>query len=211
MVAFLRFSCAQSSGAANSMPGLDPGLPVSKSLPSKARSAVLAIDYGRRRLGLAISDGLAITARPLATWTRSNRRRDVSRLRELCRALNVATVIVGWPLHLDGRPGEMATEATRFADRVRKELGLPVELVDERLSSHEARAALAEASSMGLRGRRRNETLDDVAAAVILRDYLAHKSKSTLLPDPPQQSFKPARTGPRENTFPAPARRPRRS
>jgi hypothetical protein len=105
----------------------------------------------------------------------------------------------------------MATEATRFADRVRKELGLPVELVDERLSSHDARAALGEASSMGLRARRRKETLDDVAAAVVLRDYLAHRSKSTLLPDPAEQSFKPARIGPGENSSRAPARRPRRS
>ena len=166
MIASLRLWCEQSSGVANSAPGIDPALPVSKSLPSKVRSAILAIDYGRRRIGLAISDGLAITARPLATWTRSNRRRDLSRLRELCRALNVGTVIVGWPLHLDGRPGEMATEATRFADRVRKELGLPVELVDERLSSHEARAAQGEASSVGLRGRRRKETLDDIAAEI---------------------------------------------
>ena len=210
MIAFLCLSCAQSSGVTNSAPGLDPALPVSKSLPSKVRPAILAIDYGRRRIGLAISDGLATIARPLATWTRSNRRRDLSRLRELCRALNVGTVIVGWPLHLDGRPGEMATEATRFADRVRKELGIPVELVDERLSSHEARAALGDASSAGLRGRRRNETLDDVAAAVILRDYLARKGKSTLLPDPAEQSFRPARTSLEENSSRSP-RRPRRS
>jgi putative Holliday junction resolvase len=104
----------------------------------------------------------------------------------------------------------MATEATRFADRVRKELGLPVELVDERLSSHEARAALGEASSVGLRGRRRKETLDDIAAAVILRDYLAHRSKSALLPDPAEQSFKPATTGLEEKLSRSP-RRPRRS
>jgi putative holliday junction resolvase len=208
MAAFLRLSCQQSGGVANSVPRIDPALAVSKSLPSGVRSAILAIDYGRRRIGLAISDGLAITARPLATWTRSNRRRDLSRLRELCRALNVGTVIVGWPLHLDGRPGEMAVEAARFADRVRKELGLPVELVDERLSSHEARAALGEAS-MGLRGRRRKETLDDVAAAVVLRDYLSHKN--TLLPDPGEHSCKPAKTAVAENPSRVPARRPRRS
>ncbi len=211
MVAFLRLSCAQSSGVANSVPGIDPALAVSKSLPSAVRSAILAIDYGRRRIGLAISDGLAITARPLATWTRSNRRRDLSRLRELCRALNVGTVIVGWPLHLDGRPGEMALEAARFADRVRKELGLPVELVDERLSSHEARATLGDASSMALRGSRRKQTLDAVAAAVVLRDYLSHKSKSTLLPDPAVHSFKPAKTAAAENSSRAPARRQRPS
>src|SRR5580704_4777088 len=73
--------------------------------------AILAIDYGRRRMGLALSDTLAMTARPLATWTRTNRRRDLSRLRALCREHAVAGIVVGWPLHLDGAKGEMAEEA----------------------------------------------------------------------------------------------------
>src|SRR5690348_2825191 len=134
---------------------------------------VLAIDYGRRRLGLAVSDALRLTARPLATWTRSNRRQDLARLRTLCREQEISRIVVGWPLQLGGDRGEMASEAARFAERVREELGIPVELVDERLSSWEAEQTLAQSRGRKPRSRRRKEHgLDETAAAVILRDYL---------------------------------------
>jgi putative pre-16S rRNA nuclease len=135
---------------------------------------ILAIDYGRRRMGLALSDEMGLTARPLATWARTNRRRDLSRLRELCREQSVGMIVVGWPLHLDGTESEMAKEAGRFAERVRKNLGLPVELADERLSSWAAQETLTEiAPSSRAAARRRKTALDQVAAAVILRDYLS--------------------------------------
>jgi len=134
---------------------------------------VLAIDYGRKRLGLAVSDALRVTARPLATWNRSNRRQELARLRTLCRSEGITHIVVGWPLHLGGEPGEMASEATRFAERIRSNLGIPVELVDERLSSWEAEQILAEGGSARVRSRRRKQhKLDQAAAAVILRDYL---------------------------------------
>ena len=135
--------------------------------------AILAIDYGRRRMGLALSDTLGMTARPLATWTRTNRRRDLSRLRTLCREHAVSGIVVGWPLHLDGTASEMAEEAARFAERVREHLGLPVELMDERLSSWEAKRAIGESVPGGRVSRQGKRALDDVAAAVILRDYLS--------------------------------------
>ena len=99
---------------------------------------VLAIDYGRKRWGLALSDAMGMISRPLATWNRTNRRRDLARLRELVRHHAVRQIVVGLPLHMDGRPSEMSEEASRFAARLKKELGLPVELLDERLSSWEA-------------------------------------------------------------------------
>jgi putative pre-16S rRNA nuclease len=134
---------------------------------------VLAIDYGRRRLGLAVSDPLRLTARPLTTWSRSNRRHDLARLRRLCREQEISLVVVGWPLQLGGTPGEMASEASRFAERLRADLGLPVELFDERLSSWEAEQALAQAAPRKSRSRnRKRNSLDELAAAVILRDYL---------------------------------------
>lgn len=134
---------------------------------------VLAIDYGRKRLGLAVSDELRVTARPLATWSRSNRRHDLARLRSLCREKEISRIVVGWPLQLSGDRGEMALEAADFAERIRKTFGIPVELVDERLSSWEAEQTLAEAG--GVKSRSRNQAvhrLDETAAAVILRDYL---------------------------------------
>src|SRR3954464_11034661 len=140
---------------------------------SASHKAVLAIDYGRRRLGLAVSDELRLTARPLAILERTNRAADVARIRDLCRLHAIGQIVVGWPIRLDGTPGEMAQEAAQFAERLRKHLGRPVALADERLSSWEA-AQQANAS----RARRNGEALDDLAAAVILRDYLSHSRRA---------------------------------
>lgn len=136
---------------------------------SAAKSVrILAIDYGRRRIGLAVSDELGITAVPVATLERKNRQEDIRCLREIVRKYKIAFIIVGSPLHLAGHAGEMAQEASRFASRIKKELGLPVELRDERLTSWEAGQTLKENS-----GRKSKKThLDSVAAAILLRDFL---------------------------------------
>ena len=94
---------------------------------------ILAIDYGKKRLGLAVSDEFRVTSRPYATWTRINRRRDLARLRDLIGKEGVRRIVVGIPLHLDGTPSEMSEEAKSFAARVEKALGIPVEMMDERL------------------------------------------------------------------------------
>jgi putative Holliday junction resolvase len=129
----------------------------------------LAVDYGRKRIGMALSDELGITAQPLATLARANRQTDLRRLRETCRAHGVTHIIVGHPVHITGEAGEMADEAARFAARLEKETGIGVELVDERLTTWEARQIVAETKSAR---RRKREPLDDLAAAVLLRDYL---------------------------------------
>src|SRR5882762_6221200 len=142
--------------------------------------AILAIDYGQKRLGLALSVEHGVTSRPFAIWTRTNRRRDLARLRELVRQQAVRRIVVGLPLHLDGTPSEMSAETKGFAARVEKALGIPVEMVDERLSSWEAKQTVqANSSTAPSRrggqqpaGRKRQTAFDDVAAAVILRDYL---------------------------------------
>jgi putative Holliday junction resolvase len=141
---------------------------------------ILAIDYGQKRLGLALSDEYGVTASPFATWTRTNRRRDLARLRELARQRAVQRIVVGLPLHLDGTPSEMSQEVMSFAERVEKALDIPVEVMDERLSSWEAKQTHLAKNSRP-RTRRgspdrgesaRKTPLDDVAAAIILRDYL---------------------------------------
>ena len=140
---------------------------------------ILAIDYGKKRLGLALSDEFGVSSRPFATWTRINRRRDLSRLRDLVRQEKIRRIVVGLPLRLDGTPSEMSEEAKSFALRVEKAIGLPVEMVDERLSSWEAQETVAQmnSSKRSRRSSRRNEhakknPIDDIAAAIILRDYL---------------------------------------
>jgi putative Holliday junction resolvase len=147
---------------------------------------ILALDYGRTKIGLALADSAARIAQPFDTMERINRNEDMRRLRELARDLGVRQIVVGLPLRLDGTGGEMADEATRFAQRVHKQIGVPVELVDERLSSWEAERILEE--EMGRRivheetpqERKKTKgavdgkyTVDAVAAMVILREYLA--------------------------------------
>jgi putative pre-16S rRNA nuclease len=137
------------------------------------RRVILAVDYGRKRMGLALSDASGLIVRPLAILSRTNRRNDLLRLRDLCRKHEVGRIVVGWPVHLDGMPGAMAAEAARFADRLRKQLGLPVDSLDERLSSWEAGQVIGATAPRGRASRRKRKGLDDVAAAVILRDYLS--------------------------------------
>jgi putative Holliday junction resolvase len=144
------------------------GAPEISATPKKSRR-VLAVDYGRKRIGLALSDALGLTAQPLAILDRVNRQSDLRRLREACRTHGVTHIIVGHPVHMTGEAGEMANEAARFAARLEKEIGIQVELVDERLTSWEAEQTVAETKSSA---RRRRRPLDDVAAAVLLRDYL---------------------------------------
>lgn len=140
---------------------------------------------------MALADAEARIAEPYATLERINRNEDMRRLREFAHEHHVRQIVVGLPLRMDGTPGGMAEEARRFAERVRKQLGVPVELVDERLTSWEAERILEE--EMGRRithvetreGRRKGPrisdgkyTVDAVAAMVILREYLAHTPTS---------------------------------
>jgi putative holliday junction resolvase len=146
---------------------------------------ILAIDYGRKRMGLALSDELRLTAYPLTILSRSNRQNDLRRLRELCRKHEVRQILVGHPLLLTGAPSEMAEEAARFAGRLKKNLGIPVELVDERLTSWDASQMNSAAESFA---RRRDHQLDDVAAALILRDYLQSVRLAAAAPSLPSEA-----------------------
>jgi putative holliday junction resolvase len=146
------------------------------------RTRILGIDYGRARIGLALADTETALADPLDTLERVNRNEDMRRLREIVRAHSVKQIVVGLPLRLDGTRGEMAEEAARFAERVRKQLGVPVEMVDERLTSWEAERLLEEQAGRVIHGARAahkkpkkaepKASVDAIAAAVILKEYL---------------------------------------
>ena len=157
--------------------------------PSADHMVFLAIDYGRARIGLAIADSNARTARPLGTFERVNRNEDMRRLRELVRQNGVKQIVVGLPLRLDGTHGEMAEEAKRFAGRLRKQIGVPVEMVDERLTSWEAERLLEEVQGRFIHdekqsgGRKAKKTpakmtVDAVAAAVILKEFLEQQGQT---------------------------------
>lgn len=130
---------------------------------------ILAIDYGRKRLGLAVSDELGVTAQTLPAIIRTNRRADTRRFRELVKDKNIGMIVVGFPIHLSGKMSEMAEEAEKFAERLEKELRLPTELRDERLTSWEAEEISGES------GHRKHTEIDSVAAAILLREYLEEK------------------------------------
>jgi putative holliday junction resolvase len=148
------------------------------------------MDYGRSRIGLAIADAVAGLPQPLGVLVRINRNEDMRRLREMVREHGVKQIVVGLPLRLDGTRGEMAEEAQRFAQRVQKQIGVPVEMVDERLTSWEAERLLEEFAGRIMHAqtpprpkRESNEkkrkkkeegknSVDAIAAAVILREYL---------------------------------------
>ncbi|MEE9234051.1 MAG: Holliday junction resolvase RuvX [Candidatus Acidoferrales bacterium] len=136
---------------------------------------ILALDLGSKNIGLAVTDPLGLTAQPLPTLKRKNRRVDLARLRELTQALQVERVVVGHPLHLKGYAGARAKEAERFGDLLRRELALPVELFDERLTSWEAENILRQA---GTSRNQRKRARDQVAATLILESYLEHRGRA---------------------------------
>jgi len=129
---------------------------------------------------MALADAETALAQPLGTLDRINRNEDMRRLRELVREHGVRQIVVGLPLRLDGTRGDMAEEAARFAQRVHKQLGLPVEMVDERLTSWEAERLLEEtqgrvihaASSKKRKKENAKPGVDALAAALILKEYL---------------------------------------
>ena len=151
---------------------------------ASATGKILAVDYGRARIGLALAESVEGIAQPFGTLHRINRNEDLRRLREFVREHTVKLVLVGLPLRLDGSRSEMAEEVERFAKRVRQQIGVPVEMADERLTSWEAERLLEEEfgrkskQTDGASKKKGSEkfTVDSVAATIILREYLARLS-----------------------------------
>ncbi len=130
---------------------------------------VLGLDVGTKRIGLAVSDPLGITAQGLPTLGRQNKRTDFARLEELVREYQVAEFVVGHPRRLSGAASAQTERVEQFADELRRRFGLPVHLWDERLTSVEANRLLRE-SEMSI--RRRGEVVDRLAAVLILQGFL---------------------------------------
>lgn len=129
-------------------------------------SRSLGVDYGTKRVGLALSDPLGLTARPLAVVPRS---KIVEEVVSLVKEQEVGTIVVGLPTGLGGDEGISASEARKLADELATATGVDVVLRDERYTSRMAESALLES---GMKRRQRRESVDKVAAAIILQDYL---------------------------------------
>ncbi len=132
----------------------------------------MALDVGKVRIGVALSDGLGITAQPLLTLWRKGRGEDLRSLVRLIRKHEVSRIVVGNPLHMSGDISPWAAKVQEFAEELRHRSGLPVELWDERLSSVAAHEILDEA---GVDKKGRKFVIDQVAAVVILRGWMDAK------------------------------------
>jgi len=136
---------------------------------------ILALDFGARNLGLAVSDELRLTAQGLPTYRRSNRNNDLRFLRQVIRQYGVGEIVMGLPLRMTGNPGTQAQKVRDFAEELRRRLKLPVHLFDERLTSVEANRVLRET---GMSIRRRAEVVDQMAAVLILQSFLQFRKSS---------------------------------
>jgi putative Holliday junction resolvase len=131
---------------------------------------VLAIDLGSKRVGVAISDELRISVRPLTVLTRTSWKSLCASIIKLCEEFDVKMIVLGLPLRLDGSEGDAASEVRRIARNLTLSQKLPVELQDERYTSKDAEANL---SRKGLQAEKVSEQVDSESAAIILNDFLA--------------------------------------
>jgi len=136
---------------------------------------VLGIDLGSRRIGVAVSDGLGLTAQPRATIARHGGMRDINAIAAAVKEADADRIVLGLPLDCEGQEGPAAQRARVFGDKLATALHLPVELIDESFSTVEAEQVLLEAD---MSRARRKQVVDKMAAAVILQRWLdAHRSK----------------------------------
>ena len=134
-----------------------------------AHARILALDFGSKTIGLAVTDELGLTAQGLPTLRRTNKRSDLDHLRRTIREYEVGELVMGLPLRLSGSAGIQSERVRAFAEELRKKFKLPVHLFDERLTSVEANRVLRQ-SEMSI--RRRAEVVDQLAAVLILQAFL---------------------------------------
>lgn len=130
---------------------------------------VVAIDLGTRRIGVAVTDELRLSAHPHATIARHGGQRDLDAIAAVVETFDAERVVLGLPLQPTGEAGQAARSAQAFAERLRGRLTVPVELIDESFSTVEAEEVLLAAD---LSRQRRRQVIDRLAAAVILRRWL---------------------------------------
>ncbi len=130
---------------------------------------ILGLDIGDRRIGISVSDPLGITAQWLTTLTRQTQPVDVAAIVELARTHQAQEVVAGLPLTMKGELGEQANKVMVFVEALRAALSCPVHLMDERLTTVQGERALLETDTSR---RKRKQVIDQVAAQLILQQYL---------------------------------------
>lgn len=139
--------------------------------PGKGR--ILALDLGKKRIGLALSDPLGLTAQGLPTLERVNIRTDLAELDRLAEEHDVRLILLGLPLHMSGDEGRQAGQAREFAQRLTERTGRQVRLWDERLTTVAAQRVL---KSSGISIAKRAQVVDRLSAQILLESYLERES-----------------------------------
>lgn len=130
---------------------------------------ILGLDYGEKRIGVAVCDELGMTARGVATIARKYWKKDIEQIAALVREYNVEKIVIGYPVRLDGTEGIQCEKVNMFVDALENGISVPVEKWNEALSTKEAEGLLIEAD---MNRRKRKKSVDKLAAAIILQDYL---------------------------------------
>lgn len=142
------------------------------SLHQHETGRVLALDVGKKRIGLAVSDELGITAQGIKTLRRTRIREDLENLKQIAARWNVQLLLIGSPLHMSGSESRQSEYTRDFAERLQQHLSLPVVFWDERLTSAEAERMLRE---MGTSLEQRKNSVDRLAAVLLLESYLGNQ------------------------------------
>lgn len=133
---------------------------------------ILGIDFGQKRIGLAVSDPLGFTAQGLKTILVKDPALIVGELRQACQEHNITEIVIGLPLNMNGTVGPNAQSVLEFKEKLQTELKIPVKTWDERLSSRQADRFMIEE---GLSRRKQKQNSDRIAATLILQSYLDSK------------------------------------
>ena len=141
----------------------------SQNAASALSGRVLGLDVGARRIGVAVSDPLGVTAQGITTLHRRNRRHDLRALGKFVHEYEVREIVVGNPLRMSGETGSQAEKMATFAAQLEQQFAIPVRLWDERLTTAEAHRLLDET---GIRDARRKQVIDKMAAILILQSFL---------------------------------------
>jgi putative Holliday junction resolvase len=148
--------------------------------PDDQPPRILALDFGARNIGLAVSDELGVTAQGLPTLRRSTKRNDFDHVRRMIKQFHVTEIVVGLPLRMSGSEGIQSDKVQVFAEELRRRFKLPVHLFDERLTSVEANRLLRETD---MSTRQRAGAVDQLAAVLILQSFLEFRKNK---PNGPQ-------------------------
>ncbi|GAB4214956.1 MAG: Holliday junction resolvase RuvX [Roseiflexaceae bacterium] len=130
---------------------------------------VMALDLGGQRIGVALSDALRVLASPLTTVRAQPRAAAIAQISALIASNEVAELVIGLPLTLSGEVGPQAKLVQEYVEELRRHISIPIHMVDERLTSVEAERMMTE---MGIKREQRRARIDEVAASIILRDFL---------------------------------------